>query len=373
MGILKKLFSKKEETVNEELQFEESINDGHLGEAEQIANVVSAGLEKENFIGMNKHLSSMVQSEREKVAYVFEHPGIINRFYAIVLCALAIIPFGYYLFIGISMIIFSMQYRTLGIFYTVVSSAVVGLNIVLIRKFVEDIKYKKRYDIYEEFLGYKSLEFIDDLAFHVKENKDVVVDDMEKSIAYKLIPQGHLSNGNLVFMVSDKIYNRYNEKPAVYDRYFQKIIEERERIKSRSERISEIIGIGEQYIQKMQGYAVLIKDKHISKKINQMENVVSMIFHEIDVNPSKEDSLGIFLNYYLPTTEKLLETYVTLDEKDKSAGNKSVIKKEIEEAIGTIVNAYESILDKLYEEYDLDIASDIEAMELSMKQDGLLF
>ena len=121
----------------------------------------------------------------------------------------------------------------------------------------------------------------------------------------------------------------------------------------------------------MQGYAVLIKDKHISKKINQMENVVSMIFHEIDVNPSKEDSLGIFLNYYLPTTEKLLESYITLNERDKSAGNIATIKKEIEEAISTIVIAYESILEKLYEEYDLDIVSEIAALELSMKQDGL--
>ena len=46
-----------------------------------------------------------------------------------------------------------------------------------------------------------------------------------------------------------------------------------------------------------------------------------MIFHEIDVNPSQAQSLGVFLNYYLPTTEKLLDAYVSLDEKQASGKN----------------------------------------------------
>ena len=78
-----------------------------------------------------------------------------------------------------------------------------------------------------------------------------------------------------------------------------------------------------------------------------------------------------FLNYYLPTTEKLLDAYVSLDEKQASGKNANQTRKEIEEAISTIVIAFEGILEKLYEEHEMDIASDIAAIELSMKQEGL--
>ena len=92
-----------------------------------------------------------------------------------------------------------------------------------------------------------------------------------------------------------------------------------------------------------------------------------MIFREIDADHEKADSLGMFLNYYLPTAEKLLESYVSIEEK----GSSNKAKKEIEKAINTIIVGFESILEKLYERYEIDIESDIEAMELSMKQEGL--
>ena len=149
------------------------------------------------------------------------------------------------------------------------------------------------------------------------------------------------------------------------------MIEERKRVKSRTKRISQLMEVGEQYIQKLNGYAALVKDKALSRKIGRIENIVSMIFHEIDVNPNQAQSLGVFLNYYLPTTEKLLEAYVSMDEKQASIKSATQTRKEIEAAINTIISAFEGILEKLYEEQEMDITSDIAAIELSMKQEGL--
>jgi hypothetical protein len=63
--------------------------------------------------------------------------------------------------------------------------------------------------------------------------------------------------------------------------------------------------------------------------------------------------------------------YVGLDEKQATGKQSAQTKKEIEAAVSTIVAAFEGILEKLYEEYEMDITSDIAALELSMKQDGL--
>lgn len=373
MGLFNNLFSKKGTTISNTLEAAVPTKSGYIGEAERIANVVAEGLEKENYSGMNEQLSVMAQKDEEKDVYVFEHPGVISRYYAIALIVGVSLVFAYYLFIGAGTAYLSTtaELNSIGMFFIAVSGAVLLVNIALISKLVSAIRFKKRFDIYEELLGYKSLEFVEDIAICAKQNEVLVIKDLKRATKRKLIPQGHLSRENRVFMVSNDVYERYMEKPAVYDRYFQKMIEERRRVKSRTKRISQIMETGEQYIEKIHGYGTLVKDKKVSKKITRMKNIVSMIFHEIDANPSQVQSLGVFLNYYLPTTEKLLDAYVSLDEKQVSGKNANQTRKEIEEAISTIVIAFEGILEMLYEEHEMDIASDIAAIELSMKQEGL--
>ena len=46
-------------------------------------------------------------------------------------------------------------------------------------------------------------------------------------------------------------------------------------------------------------------------------------------------------------------------------------KKDIEGAIDKIIDSFEGLLDKFYQEKELDISTDISAMEVLMKQDGL--
>ena len=77
------------------------------------------------------------------------------------------------------------------------------------------------------------------------------------------------------------------------------------------------------------------------------------------------------MNYYLPTTEKLLEAYIDIDEKKVKGKSLEKTKKDIEGAIDKIIDSFEGLLDKFYQEKELDIATDISAMEVLMKQDGL--
>ena len=80
----------------------------------------------------------------------------------------------------------------------------------------------------------------------------------------------------------------------------------------------------------------------------------------------------MFMNYYLPTTEKLLETYIEIDEKQVKGTSLEKTKKDIDDAIDKIIDSFEGLLDKFYQQKELDIATDISAMEILMKQDGLI-
>ena len=105
--------------------------------------------------------------------------------------------------------------------------------------------------------------------------------------------------------------------------------------------------------------------------LNQMEQVVSHIFYEVDVNPSQADKLGMFINYYLPTTEKLLESYIEIDENETRKATSKKLKVEISSSIANLNQAFEGILDKFYQEQEMDLLGDIAAMEIMMKQEGI--
>jgi 5-bromo-4-chloroindolyl phosphate hydrolysis protein len=142
-------------------------------------------------------------------------------------------------------------------------------------------------------------------------------------------------------------------------------------MKERSKEMTQIMESGKNYVDKIHQSNDIIRDKAISQKLERMETIVAMIFHEVDINPKQADKLGLFLNYYLPTTEKLLNAYIDLDEKQVKGKSLDRAKREIENSLDTINTSFEAILDRFYQEQEMDIASDISAMEIMMKQDGI--
>ena len=60
-----------------------------------------------------------------------------------------------------------------------------------------------------------------------------------------------------------------------------------------------------------------------------------------------------------------------IDEKKIKRKSLERTKKDIEGAIDKLIESFEGLLDKFYQEKELDISTDISAMEILMKQDGL--
>ena len=77
------------------------------------------------------------------------------------------------------------------------------------------------------------------------------------------------------------------------------------------------------------------------------------------------------MNYYLPTTEKLLKAYLDVDQQPISGDNIRNTKQEIEKAMDTVNEAFENLLDSLFEDASMDVISEISVMNTMMAQDGL--
>jgi 5-bromo-4-chloroindolyl phosphate hydrolysis protein len=140
----------------------------------------------------------------------------------------------------------------------------------------------------------------------------------------------------------------------------------------RTQEMERILEESQKHIEKIREYNATIKDKTITAKLKRMEKLVSTIFYEVDINPNQADNLGMFLNYYLPTTEKLLKAYTELDEKTIKGRKAQKTKKEIDGALEALNSSFEGILDKFYQEQEMEINSDISALSVMMRQEGLL-
>lgn len=349
----------------------DTVKDEYLQEVQEAVDIVNNGVEKGTFSEMTERLDKLPSVNMSRDKYVFEYNCPITNKWSVVVCILFIALCLYYVPICIGTIVYSDRFKMSALVGILVSAIVIAINcIVIVEKFCE-IHFNKRYNTYVKDLKFKNIEIIDDLAVYSKVEPEKVIKDLNKAVKMKLIPQGHFDKDNLMFIVSDEVYEKYKDKQAVYDRYYRKQVEERLRMKERTKEMQAIMDQGQGYIDKIHESNDIIKDKIISQKLNRMENVVSMIFHEVDVNPQNADKLGMFMNYYLPTTEKLLEAYIEIDEKQIKGKSLEKTKKDIEGAIDKIIDSFEGLLDKFYHEKEMDIATDISAMEILMKQDGL--
>ncbi len=114
-----------------------------------------------------------------------------------------------------------------------------------------------------------------------------------------------------------------------------------------------------------------IPDEEMSDKIDRLEAVSAKIFEQAKTDPDKLPRMRKFMDYYLPTSLKLLQTYAELDAQGVEGANISESKRRIEETMDTLVHAFETQLDQLFQEDALDVSADIDVMENMLRADGL--
>ncbi len=114
-----------------------------------------------------------------------------------------------------------------------------------------------------------------------------------------------------------------------------------------------------------------IPDDEMSDKISRLEAVSARIFAQAQENPEKLPQMRKFMDYYLPTSLKLLNTYAELDAQGIEGENITASKKRIEHTMDTLVVAFENQLDQLFSADAMDVSADIEVMENMLRADGL--
>jgi len=134
--------------------------------------------------------------------------------------------------------------------------------------------------------------------------------------------------------------------------------------------IDALIKERERAVSEMRRLNDSIKDETISAQIDRLEATAGKIMDTVVAKPAKLPQIRKFLNYYLPTTLKLLNAYDRMDSTGASGTNIDGTKGRIEDMLSTICTAFDKQLDALYGEEALDISTDITVMEQMLAREG---
>lgn len=239
-----------------------------------------------------------------------------------------------------------------------------------------------RFNKYKKEIGSAELCNISKLAAIIGKSEKFVVKDLEKMIENKWFAEGHLDKQKTCLMVTNNIYNQYLQ---LEDRKEKLRIEEELKLKERqaaqqaqmeqrknlSPEVQKIVEQGDMYVQKIRECNDAIPGEEISAKIYRIELIVDKIFDRVEQNPETVSDVRKMMEYYLPTTIKLLEAYAQMDAQPVKGENIQTAKEEIEKTLDTLNVAFEKLLDSLFQKEAWDVSADISVLNTMLAQEGL--
>jgi len=134
--------------------------------------------------------------------------------------------------------------------------------------------------------------------------------------------------------------------------------------------LDEVLTTGSAYMSELNTLNLAIPNVKINKQVDEMMRISKRIFKFITKNPKKVRQIRQFMNYYLPTTIKLLKNYEEFRKQEAKGENITTAMGKIEGVLETVVVAFSKVLDDLFMDKALDTSVDIEVLEKMIKEEG---
>lgn len=238
---------------------------------------------------------------------------------------------------------------------------------------------EKRFRLFLRGLGGREYCNVKELASMIGKSEGDTVKNLKKMIRKGWFRQGHFDESEKCFITSNQMYQEYmridSQRKAEAARLEAKRQEEVKRAEDMNSRLSpearKVIEAGDAFVRKIRACNDAIPGEEISAKISHMEMIVDRIFDRVEQDPDSISDIRKLMDYYLPTTIKLLEAYQELDAQPVAGENIQSSKREIEATLDTLNVAFEKILDDLFHHTAWDVSSDISVLNTMLAQEGL--
>ena len=233
----------------------------------------------------------------------------------------------------------------------------------------------KRFQKYKKTLGHKTYCSFEDLAKTVGRSIKSVKKDIHYMIAKSWFLEGRTDTKETCLITSNETYRQYEETQKALEQRSaeeaQKRMQESEKQSRISPQVQEVLDKGEAYIKKIHASNDAIPGEEISAKIAKMEQIVEQIFQRAEEHPEIIPDLKKMMDYYLPMTVKLLDAYEDMDRQSIQGETIRASKKEIEDTLDTLNEAFAKLLDSVFQDTAWDVSSDISVLHPMLAQEGL--
>lgn len=271
--------------------------------------------------------------------------------------------------IFIDAVAYKMQRGMFVFMAAIVASGALGIYGNTLRKKVN------RFRSYVRTLNGKTYVKIEELAKGVRKSPKFVKRDLKKMIKNRMFLEGHLDEEGNYLITSDESYEQYmqtKKASEIQEREMQEKEQAEQKLRGTlSEEVQEVIKEGEAYLEEIRSCNEAIPGVEISNKMYHLENVILRIFKRVEQHPELISDLHKFMDYYLPTTVKLLKAYEELDKQPVEGENIKTAKQEIENTLDTINEAFENLLDSFFRNTAWDVSTDISVLKTMLAQEGL--
>ncbi len=145
-----------------------------------------------------------------------------------------------------------------------------------------------------------------------------------------------------------------------------------ERIQTGDAQLDKDIADGRARLERLKAANAEIPHPGITGDLDRMTKAGEQIFRELGRDPKKVTLVRRFMNYYLPTAEKLMEQYKLLSAAEVKGENIQSAMQRIESSMGMIADAFTKCADNLFKDDEMDIDAEIQVMKTMLTGDSLL-
>lgn len=199
--------------------------------------------------------------------------------------------------------------------------------------------------------------------------------DLKKMIGLGMLPDIRMDDQGTCLMLDEETYRQYRMTQASLE---ERKKEERQRkvtmkvsAGQEDSGLQEAIRYGETYMEKLDNLRESMSCQPIAEKLKRLDTVLERLFETLRKHPEQLDEMERFMEYYLPTTVKLVTAYQEFASVEFPGENVDRAKKEIEETLDTINGAFEKLLDDLYQDAAFDVLADASVLQSMLAREGL--
>lgn len=209
---------------------------------------------------------------------------------------------------------------------------------------------------------------VDAIANATGLGKKKVIKKIKKVLEKGFFPEGFLDAENTTFMVTQEMYDRYLETKQ---NSIVLAAQEKQGEADAESKINAMIAEGMKYKEKLSELNEQIPGVVITEKLNKLESLLKEIFNGLREHPDQMDTCHKLMDYYLPTMIKLVEAYAEYDKVSQPGPDIVDAKKEIENTLDVINQAFVELLNKLYQSSVWDVTAEAKVLKTMLNQAGL--